>query len=64
MSDKKVQIVYKNWKAVTAERRITPLKMYWGSTNFHQEPQWLLIAMDEDKQEERTFAMKDISSWK
>jgi predicted DNA-binding transcriptional regulator YafY len=61
---KSVVIVYTNWKGETGLRTITPKLMFWGSTQYHPVLQWLLLAFDEDKKEERTFALKDILSWK
>jgi len=63
MNEKTVTIRYTNWKGETKDRHITPKIMFWGSTNYHQELQWLLMAFDEDKQLERIFAMRDIQKW-
>lgn len=59
-----VEIVYTNWKGVTAKRRIVPKNIFYGSTEWHNEEQWLLNAFDIDKQADRAFAIKDIKSWK
>lgn len=65
MEDKKiVEIVYTNWKGVTATRHIIPKDIFFGSTEWHKEEQWLLNAFDVDKQAARAFALKDIQSWK
>jgi len=58
-----VDIVYHNWKDETAIRRVTPKVFYWGSTTYHPENQWLMLAFDEDKKQDRVFAMRDITSW-
>lgn len=58
-----VTIVYTNWKGVTSTRHIMPKRLYFGSTEWHTEAQWLLEAFDVDKQVVRTFAMKDIHEW-
>jgi hypothetical protein len=60
---KAITVNYTNWKGVTSDRLITPKLLYWGSTKYHIEPQWLLLVHDEAKNEERIFAMKDIHSW-
>jgi predicted DNA-binding transcriptional regulator YafY len=61
----KVLINYTNWKGVNGDRVIEPpFRLFWGSTEFHPERQWLLEAVDTDKNEFRTFALKDISSWR
>lgn len=62
--NKKVTIVYTNWKGETGVRSITPKVFFWGSTQYHPELQWLVTAYDEDKQEDRTFALKDVLNWK
>lgn len=65
MSDqeKKVTIRYRNWKGEEAVRHIIPLRMFFGATDYHPEPQWLLEAADLDKNTTRTFACSGISSW-
>lgn len=65
MSDeeKKVKIVYTNYKGETGERHILPKSIYFDSNEWHKEPQWLLEAYDTEKNAMRTFAMKDIASW-
>jgi len=60
---KAVKIVYTNYKGETAERTIIPLELWFGSTEYHKEEQWLLKAFDFDKKAERNFAVKDIKSW-
>ena len=54
-----ITLTYTNWKGETAERAIIPRRVWWGSTEWHPEPQWLLTAFDLDKQAERDFALKD-----
>lgn len=54
-----VTLTYTNWRGETAERTITPQSIWFGSTEWHPEPQWLLRAWDCEKQAERDFAMKD-----
>ena len=58
-----VTIIYTNWRGETAERTIIPIKIWFGSNEWHKEEQWLLKAMDTEKNAERDFALKDISSW-
>ena len=61
--EQKVTIVYTNWKGVTAIRQIFPIRVFFGSNEWHKENQWLLEAIDLEKNATRTFAMKDIRSW-
>ena len=63
-NEKTVEIVYTNWKGITALRHIIPKGIFFGSTEWHTEEQWLLNAFDVDKQADRAFALKDIKSWK
>jgi len=60
---KPVRIVYKNWKGVVSERQIVPERIWYGVTEWHPRPQWLLRAHDIAKGEARDFAMSDIQSW-
>lgn len=59
-----VRFTYKNWKGEVAERHVRPDQIFYGKNEFHPEPQWLLVGFDFDKKAVRTFAMKDISSWR
>lgn len=52
-------IGYLNHRKELELRAIKPHHVFFGSTQWHPEPQWLLEAWDEDKQAIRTFAMKD-----
>ncbi len=58
-----VAIIYMNHRGETATRHILPQKIWFGSTQWHPEPQWLLEAFDVGKQAMRSFAMRDISHW-
>lgn len=60
---KQVSIVYTNYRGETNLRVIEPHRMWYGSTEWHPEAQWLLDALDVDKGAERTFAMRDIRVW-
>lgn len=53
-------INYTNWEGITADRRIQPLHIWFGVTEYHKTPQFLLHAIDLDKNAERDFAMNDI----
>ncbi len=60
---KVVTFIYTNWKGVQATRVIRPIELWFGKTEYHPEEQWLLKALDVEKNEERDFAMKDIEAW-
>jgi hypothetical protein len=58
-----VRILYTNWKGQVSWRRILPTAIKFGSTEWHPAEQWLLEAVDLDKDAPRTFAIKDIVRW-
>jgi len=53
-------IHYRNHRGELATRRILPQRMWFGSTKWHPEPQWLLDAHDLDKGVLRSFALRDM----
>lgn len=55
----KITVSYKNWRGVTSTRNIIPNYIYYGSTEYHPEDQYLLKAYDLDRRENRLFAFKD-----
>jgi hypothetical protein len=57
-----VIIGYTNYRGEYAERRIIPSHIWFGKTEWHPEPQWLLHALDLDKNATRDFALKDIGN--
>ncbi len=61
--EKCVYIVYRNYKGNISNRKIIPKNFWYGHTHWHPEDQYLLDATDMDKNEERSFAMKDILTW-
>ncbi|WP_210246253.1 hypothetical protein [Aureimonas fodinaquatilis] len=54
-----VTLTYTNWRGETDARSIVPITVWFGSTDWHPEPQWLLKAFDVAKEAERDFALKD-----
>lgn len=52
--------MYTNWRGESGLRRAHPRRVYWGSTDWHPAPQWLMEALDADKQAVRVFAMQDM----
>lgn len=61
--EQEVNILYVNYRGEKGWRRIRPLKIWFGSTEWHPERQWLIDAIDLDKQAERSFALKDVQAW-
>lgn len=59
-----VVIRYTNYRGETADRRIIPIRIRFGSTKWHPEEQWLLDAFDLDRGADRAFAMKDVLQWR
>ena len=59
-----VYIKYKNYKGIISWRHIEPCGISFGANQWHEEIQWIMSAIDLDKQEPREFAMKHILQWK
>ncbi len=58
-----VEVVYTNWEGKTAIRKILPMRLYFGETEYHKGQQFLLECFDVDKQAPRTYAVRDIGKW-
>lgn len=58
-----VQIDYTNWKGERAIRTIIPHYVVFDSNEWHPKPQWLLVALDVERDEVRAFAQDNIHSW-
>lgn len=54
-----VEVVYRNHRGEVATRRVTPLRVRFGSTEHHRTPQFLLEVFDHDRLAARTFALRD-----
>lgn len=62
--NQRVKILYTNWKGIKRERIIEPIEIWFGSTEYHKEDQWLLKALDcEDDFKTKDFASKNIENW-
>jgi predicted DNA-binding transcriptional regulator YafY len=59
----KVRIDYTNWLGRRGVREIVPLSLKFGSNEWHPNEQWMLLAHDIAKGEDRWFAMAGIHSW-
>ncbi len=53
---------YINHRGEQGQRRVHPIRIWFGSTEWHPEPQWLLRALDLDKDAQRDFALSQIVS--
>jgi hypothetical protein len=61
---REVIIDYTNYRGERAKRRIKPIgSMVFTHNEWHPEQQWLMLALDVEKNEKRFFAMKSIHSW-
>lgn len=59
-----VEIEYTNYRGEFSVRRILPLGIHFDEVEWHPGPQWLMEAIDLEKNAQRTFAIKDISAWR
>lgn len=55
---------YTNHRGEHNQRRVAPLRIYFGTSQWHHKQQWLFSAYDLDKKAPRTFAMDDMTNWK
>lgn len=60
---KLVKIHYAHQNGDCTWRTVEPLGLYYGTTEQHPEPQWLLRAFDLGDWDERHFAVKRIQNW-
>ncbi len=59
---KSVRVMYKNWNGEVSVRKIIPESLYFGSSEWHPENQWLLRAFDLDKEAYRDFALSEMKT--
>jgi predicted DNA-binding transcriptional regulator YafY len=57
---REISIRYRNWRGEVSVRRVLPETIWFGATEWHPEHQWLMDAVDLDRDEMRSFAIKDI----
>lgn len=55
-----LHVTYYNYKNVTSERVIIPINVWYGTTEYHPKPNWLLTCFDVEKKAYRDFSMLDI----
>lgn len=58
-----ISIIYKNHRGEVSQRKILPVRIWFGESAWHPSPQWLLRAFDLGKREDRDFAIRDIRSF-
>lgn len=54
---------YKNHRGEETTRRVRPISIRFGTSEWHKEPQWLMLAHDTEKDRQREFAMRDMSGF-
>lgn len=59
---KAVLINYMNLEGTFHLHQIVPIRIEY--TTHYGEPQWILVAFDLDKQDERRFALRSVNSWR
>lgn len=52
---------YRNHRGELATRHVHPIMVWFGSTEWHKEPQWLLKAYDLERKADRDFALTDVA---
>lgn len=50
-------VAYRNYRGEVSIRTFWPRRVWFGSTEYHPEEQWLLDVWDVDKDAERTYAL-------
>lgn len=58
-----VRVRYCNHANQTRFRIVRVIDMWFGSTQWHPRPQWLLKVWDYEKQAERDYAMSGVTEW-
>jgi hypothetical protein len=53
---------YTNYRGEQSRRTVTPVTHRWGTSQWHPELQWLMLALDHDKGQPREFAVKDMTN--
>lgn len=58
-----ILVSYKNYRGEISNRKIIPLRIFFGKTEYHPQEQYLLEVWDLDKEDFRTYSLADIESW-
>src|SRR5262245_13884247 len=56
-SPREVQLYYTNWRGETRARRVVPIRMWFGKTDYHPEPGWMVKALDCEDGRVKDFAL-------
>lgn len=63
LQNKVIAVEYKNYRGETAVRKVIPLELYYGNTEYHPQDQWLLRVWDMEKDAERIYSLQGIKKW-
>lgn len=58
------EIDYTNHRGERQWRRITPDRLVFGLSSWHEGKQWVLLAYCHEKKAQREFAMSGIHGWR
>lgn len=57
------QLDYVNYRGERATRHVMPESIRFAATEWHADPQWIVVAYDCDRGAERGFALAEIIHW-
>lgn len=57
---KAITFIYENHKQQVRNRRVVPIRLFWGTSEHYSTPGWLLEGFDTDISEVRTFVFTQI----
>ena len=57
-----MRVSYENWEGKTRERLISPHYIYFGATQWHVAPQWLLRCTDLVTNEIHDFSLSKMTT--
>ena len=63
VSSEDVTIDYTNHRGERFTRTIRPVRIWFGSTEWHDQDQWMLEAHDYSRNALRNFSLADIHRW-
>jgi predicted DNA-binding transcriptional regulator YafY len=58
---KVLRFTYKNYKGNISKREVTVMYTFFGTDEWHPEPQWILAGYDSDKEGMRFYAMNNMT---
>lgn len=59
MADQPIRFAYTNYRGELSVREAVPRRLWFGSTQYHPEAQWMMTAYDTGKKADRDFALSD-----